>query len=290
MKRRTLVFSLLGAPLAAQDASWGGPVLGYVLDGDRHVRPLIGPAGSAYLASPMDEETGLRQWNGSYGLDATGQLYFGAGTRQLQRVETEGGWQKLIGSARPDVALVQHGGRVAIAKAGVASGALDLGMEPEQVAVGMRGEAIAGADAERYALWRPDGAQLFQAPLAGVRAIQVLPGGAGLCGLAGGFFLADETGRRERFDLGPASALALTGDGSAAVILNEEGMRVQVFTFASNTWREEKTPLSGRQLTALRDGRSLLVSGEDGEPAWTMTLQDGETRWAQIPLVRGGRN
>jgi len=290
MNRRKFVIGLVGAPLAAQEATWGGPVLGYVLDGDRHVRPLIGPAGSAYLAAPLAEEKGLRQWTGSYGLDADGQLFFGVGTQQLRRVETEGGWERLIGSARPDVALVQHGGRVAIARAGVAEGALELGMVAEQLAVGMQGEAIAGADTERYALWRPDGGQLLQAPLAGVRALQVLPGGTGLCGLAESFFLADEAGHREMFDVGRGSAVALTGDGSAVVILDEEGMRVQIFTIASKAWRSEKTPFAGRQLTALRDGRSMLVSGSEGGPAWTLTLRDGESYWAQIPLLRGGRN
>jgi hypothetical protein len=290
MNRRNFVIALAGAPLRAQEAGFGGPVLGYVLDADRHVRPLIGPAGSAYLASPLAEETGLRQWTGSYGLDADGQLFFSAGTEALRRVETEGGWQRLIGSARPDVAAVQLHGRVAIARAGVAEAAFELGMVADHLAVGTRGEAIAGADAAGYALWRADGAQVLQASLAGVRAIQVLPGGAGLCGLADGFFLVDEAGRREIFAVGRGSALAMTGDGSTVVILDEEGRKVQIFAVAAKEWREEKIPFAGRQLTSLRDGRSFLVTGAEGEPAWTLTLRNGEPHWAQIPLVRGGRN
>ncbi len=289
MNRRAFVVSLMGAPLTAQDADFGGPVLGYVLDEDRHVRPLIGPAGSAYLAPPMAEETGLRQWTGSYGLDGEGQLFFGVGTQRLRRVETESGWQKLIGSARPDVALVQQRGRVAVARAGVAGDAFELGMVAEQLAVGMRGEAVGGADAERYALWRPDGGQVFQAPMAGVRALQVLPDGAGICGLAEGFFITDSAGHRAGFETGRGSALALMGDGSTAVILDEEGTRVQIFAIASREWREEKTPFACQRLTPLRDGRSFLLSGDAAEPVWTLTLRGGEPHWAQVPLVRGGR-
>lgn len=289
MNRRIFLFGLMGAPLAAQETDLGGPVLGYVFDEDRHVRPLIGPAGSAYLAPPLAEDTALRQWTGSYGLDTEGQLYFGAGTRQLRRVESEGGWQKLVASARPDVAIVQQGGRVAIARSGVADDALELGMVVEQVAIGMRGEAIAGADSERFALWRADGRLVFQAAMAGVRALQVLPGGAGVCGLADSFFIADEAGHQMVLPVGQGSALALTGDGATALVLNEEGSRVHMIAIANREWQEAKTPMAGRELTPLRDGRSFLLTGRPGEPAWTLTLRDSEPQWSQVPLLRGGQ-
>lgn len=290
MNRRNFVLGMIAGPLAAQQSGLGGPVLGYMLDGEGHVRPLIGPPGSAYVAPPMAEEVALREWVGSYGLDLEGNLYFGAGAGQLQRVETEAGWQKLIGSARPDVALLQNRGRVAVARSGAAGAAMELGMAVEHLAVDIYGEAIAGADSERLALWRADGSMVFQIPLAGVRALQVLPHGAGVCGLAEGFFLAAEDGRREAVDEIQGSALALTGDGSAAVVLGADGMKVHVFTFASQAWREEPAPFPGRGLTPLRDGRSMLVTGGAGESTWTLTIRAGESSWAQIPLLRGGQN
>ncbi len=289
MKRRSFFLGMVAAPLAAQESGLGGPVLGYLLDGEGHVRPLIGPAGSAYLAPALAGETVLRQWAGNYGLDPDGQLYFGVDARQLQRVETEPGWQNLIGSASPDVALVQRGARVAIARAGAAGAAVEVGMAVEQLAVGGRGEAIAGADSERFALWRADGAMVFQRPLAGVRALQVLPGGAGVCGLAEGFFLASEDGHFDMFDSVRGSAVALTGDGSTVIVLDREGMKVHVYAVASKEWREEKIPVAGQTLTPLRDGRSVLVSGGAGAPSWTLTVRAGEPVWAQIPLLRGGR-
>jgi hypothetical protein len=281
---------MIAGPLAAQQSGLGGPVLGYLLDGEGHVRPLIGPAGSAYLASPLAAEVALREWVGRYGLDQEGQLYFGSGVGDLRRVETKAGWRNLIGSSRPDVALVRSGGRVAIVRTGVAGAAFELGMDVQHLAIDSYGEAIAGADSERVALWRADGSMVFQTPLAEARALQVLPHGAGLCGLAESFFVASEDGRLEMFDGVRGSALGLTRDGSAAVILSDEGRKVRVFTVASREWREEEAPVSGRRLTPLHDGRTFLLTGDAGEPSWTLTVRAEESSWAQIPLLRGGQN
>jgi hypothetical protein len=188
VNRRRFVLSMIAGPLAAQQSGLGGPVLGYLLDGEGHVRPLIGPAGSAYLAPPLAAEVALREWVGRYGLDQEGQLYFRSGARDLRRVETEAGWRNLIGSSRPDVALVRSGGRVAIVRTGVAGAAFELGMDVQHLAIDSYGEAVAGADSERVALWRADGSMVFQTPLAQARALQVLPAWRGPL-RAGGKFL-----------------------------------------------------------------------------------------------------
>lgn len=50
MNRRMFVTGMMAAGAQAQV---GGSVLGFAVDAERRVRPLIGPAGSAYWAQPM---------------------------------------------------------------------------------------------------------------------------------------------------------------------------------------------------------------------------------------------
>lgn len=290
MNRRGFVFGLMGMTAVAQESGLAGPVLGYSLDTEHHVRPLIGPAGSAYLAQPLSGEVALRDWTGSYGLDTEGQLLYGLGTQELRRVETEGGWGMVVGSPRPSVAVVQRDSRIAVARDGAAGAVLDLGMTPTALAVAGDGALIAAADTDRCGLWRPEGEQLLQTSIAGVRALQVLPDNAGLCGLAERFFLIDQMGRREEFADARGSALGLTADGSTVVVLDGESMEVRVFDRLTREWAEEPIPCAADRITPLRDGRTFLISSEAGESVWTLALRGTAMQWAQIPLVRGGRN
>ncbi|MCX6589794.1 MAG: hypothetical protein NTX13_24790 [Acidobacteria bacterium] len=290
MQRRLFLHALLGASLPAQDLSLTGPVLGYLLTGGRHLHPLIGPAGSAYLAPSLKDSSALRQWAGSYGLDADGQLLFGRGTQPLRPVVSEGGWEQLLGSPSPDVALVRRGSRVAIARDGLAAAPVDLGLPAGQWAVSAQADAIAAADPERIALWRPDGALLFQTPAQDVRALALLPGAAIAAALPDGLLLADAAGRRELLPTGPATALALTGDASTLALLDPAGPKLILISLARREWREEKTPLAPSHLSPLRDGRSVLLTGNPAEPAWTLTVDGAELTWSQIPLPQESQN
>ncbi len=290
MHRRLFVQSLLGASLPAQELTLSGPVLGYVLAEDHQLRPLIGPAGSAYLAPSLAAPSALRQWAGSYGLDADGQLLFGRGTQPLRPVETEGGWEQLTGSPHPDVALVRRGSRVAIARNGLAAAPVDLGLPARQWAIGAQADALAAADAERIALWRPDGALLFQTPAEDVRALAVLPGATVAAALPDGLLIADAAGRRDLLPTGPAAALALTGDGATLALLDPAAAKLLLLSLASRQWREEKIPFAPSHLSPLRDGRSVLLTGSPAEPAWTLTVDGADLTWSQIPLPQQGQN
>lgn len=290
MNRRMFVASIVTAAAQAQDSVLGGPVLGYTLDAEGRVRPLLGPAGSAYLAQAMVGSSGLRTWAGSYGLDAEGFVHYGVGAQELRRLaDAGGGWQNLVSSAKPEVALVQNGSRVARLRGGAADDAVELAFSAARLALGGDGERIVAADGDHCAGWSVDGRQLFQYPIADVRALLVLPGNAGFCGLADTLFRVDDTGRRE--DYGPVAGTAMvsTADGAIAVILDTDGMAVRTLSFATRTWQTWELPLAARQLLPLRDGRTFVVFGDVDEPIWTLALQGAEARWAQVPMAMGGR-
>ncbi len=287
MNRRLFVAGMVSATARAQV---GGSVLGYALDAERRVRPLVGPAGSAYLAQPMEGGSALRVWAGSYGLDDDGFVYYGAGIEELRRLEAAGGgWQEVISAARPEVALVQNGSRVARLRGGSADGAVALGFAPVRLALSADGERMVGSDAEHCAGWSANGRQLFQYPIAGIRALAVLPANGGFCGLAETLFRIEDGGQREEYGAVAGTAMASTADGAAVVVLDSEGMAVRTLDLATRTWQSWELPLVARGLQPLRDGRTFVVMGDAGEAIWTLALQGAEARWAQVPMAMGGR-
>ena len=287
MNRRLFVAGMVSAAARAQV---DGAVLGYALDAEGRVRPLVGPAGSAYLAEAMVGGLALRAWAGSYGLDSDGFVYYGAGIGELRRVEAAGGgWQEVISAAKPEVALVQNGSRVARLRGGGADGAVELGFPATRLAVGADGERIVGADAERCAGWSSEGRQLFQYPIVGVRALAVLPGNGGFCGLGETLFRVDDAGQREDYGPVAGAAMALTADGATVVVLDSEGMAVRTLDLATRAWKKWELPLVARQLLPLRDGRTFVAMGDAGEAIWTLALQGADARWAQVPMAGGGR-
>jgi len=290
MNRRIFVAGMVTAAAQAQNSLSGGPVLGYALDAERQVRPLLGPAGSAYLAAAMVGASGLRAWAGNYGLDEEGFVYYGVGAAELRRVEEAGGgWRNVISAARPEVALVQNGSRVVRLRGGLADGAVDLAFAAARLALGADGERMVGADEERCAGWSADGRQVFQYPIAGVRALQVLPGDGGFIGLAETLFRMDEAGQKEDYGAVSGTGMALTADGAMVVILDAEGMLVRTLRLATRAWQSWELPLAARQLRPLRDGRTFAVIGDAGEAMWTLALQGADARWAQVPMAIGGR-
>ncbi len=287
MNRRLFVAGMVSAAAGAQV---GGAVLGYALDAERRVRPLVGPAGSAYLAQPMVGSSALRVWAGSYGLDDDGFVYYGAGIGELRRVEEAGGgWQDVISAAKPEVALVQNGSRVVRLRGGSADSAVELGFPAARLALRADGERMVGSDAERCAGWSADGRQLFQYPIAGIRALVVLPGNGGFCGLAETLFRVEDGGQREDYGAVAGTAMASTGDGGTVVVLDPEGMAVRTLDLATRAWQSGELPLAARQLLPLLDGRTFVVMGDVGESIWTLALQGADARWAQVPMAIGGR-
>ena len=287
MNRRLFVGGMVTGAARAQV---GGSVLGYALDAERRVRPLIGPAGSAYLAQPMDGCSTLRVWAGSYGLDSDGFVYYGAGIGELRRVEEAGGgWRVVISAAKPEVALVQNGSRVARLLGGSAGGAVELGFAAVRLALSADGERMVGCDAERCAGWSADGRQLFQYPIDGIRALAVLPGNGGFCVLAETLFRVDDGGQREEYGAVAGTAMAATADGATVAVLDSEGMAVRTLDLATRAWKKWELPLAARQLLPLRDGRTFMVIGEAGEPIWTMAPRGADLHWAQVPMAMGGR-
>ncbi len=290
MNRRIFVAGMVTAAAQAQNSISGGPVLGYALDSERRVRPLLGPAGSAYLAAAMVGASGLRAWSGSYGLDEEGFAYYGVGTAELRRVgEAGGGWQNVVSAARPEVALAQNGSRVVRLRRGLADGAVDLAFTAAQLALGADGERIVGADRERCAGWSADGRQVFQYPIAGVRALQVLPGDGGFLALAESLLRIDDAGQKEDYGAVSGTAMAVTADGAMVVILDAEAMVVRTLSLATRDWQSWELPLAARQLLPLRDGRTFAVIGDVGEAMWTLALRGADARWAQVPMVIGGQ-
>ena len=290
MNRRIFVTGVMTAAAQAQDSLSGGPVLGYALDAERRVRPLLGPAGSAYLAAQMEGGSGLRAWAGSYGLDEEGFVYYGVGAAELRRVEEAGGgWQNVIPAARPELALVQNGSRVVRLRGGLADGAVELGFAAARLALGADGERMVGADGERCAGWSADGRQVFQYPISGVRALQVLPGNGGFLGLAETLFSMDEAGQKEDYGAVVGTGMALTMDGAMVVILDAEGMVVRTLNLATRAWQSWELPAAARQLLPLRDGHTFAVMGDAGEAMWTLALRGPNARWAQVPMAIGGR-
>ena len=287
MNRRLFVGGMVAGAARAQV---GGSVLGYALDAERRVRPLIGPAGSAYLAQPMDGSSALQAWAGNYGLDNDGFVYYAAGIGELRRVEEAGGgWRDVISAAKPGVALVQNGSRVARLLGGSADGAVELGFAPVRLALGADRERRVGSDAERCAGWSADGRQLFQYPISGIKALAVLPGNGGFCVLAETLFRVEDGGQREEYGAVAGTAMALTADGATVVVLDSEGMAVRTLDLATRAWQRWELPLAARQLLPLRDGRTFMVMGEAGEPIWTLALRGADVRWAQVPMAMGGR-
>ena len=290
MNRRLFVAGMVSAAARAQDSRLGGSVLGYALDSERRVRPLVGPAGSAYLAPPMDGGSALRAWAGSYGLDSDGFVYYGARIGELRRVEEAGGgWRDLISAAKPEVALVQNGSRVIRLREGSADSAVELGFPAARLALRADGERMVGSDAERCAGWSADGRQLFQYPIAGIRALAVLPGNGGFCGLTETLFRVEDGGQREDYGAVAGSAMASTADGGTVVVLDPEGMVVRTLDLATRAWQSWELPLAARQMLPLRDGRTFVLIGDVDEAIWTLTPRGDEARWAQVPMVIGGR-
>jgi len=148
---------------------------------------------------------------------------------------------------------------------------------------------MVGGDEERCAGWSADGRQVFQYPIAGVRALQVLPGDGGFIGLAETLFRMDEAGQKEDYGAVSGTGMALTADGAMVVILDAEGMLVRTLRLATRAWQSWELPLAARQLRPLRDGRTFAVIGDAGEAMWTLALQGADARWAQVPMAIGGR-
>ena len=229
-------------------------------------------------------------WAGSYGLDEAGFVYYDAGAGELRRVdEAGGGWEGVISAPDTEVALVQNGSRVVRLRSGAAQSAVDLAFAAERLALSADGARMVGSDAGHCAGWSADGRQLFQYPIAGVRALAVLPGSGGFCRLGETLFRVDDAGQRE--DYGPVAGtkLASTADGTLVVIFDPEGMLVRLLDLATRAWQSWELPLVARQLLPLRDDRTFVVNGDAGEAILTLELRGPGARWAQVPMAIGGQ-
>lgn len=277
MSKVFLSFVAAGA-LAAQ--SVGGPVLGYVVDSEARMRPLIGMAASAHVGTAT--RAGVRD---SWG----GLALLTDGTALQNGMALEGRWA----SVQPGAFLDSTEREVLVAGGGV-PWRLALPERAVSVRVSASGDRVATVLAdESVAVWSRDGGAQFRVPasrwwsvaFAGERVIAYDPAGNEL------FWLDGATGAssiRKFEGAGAAVALAVDAAGKSAILLGE---RLLVVQLDDGEVRAFPPPPGAERLEALRGGQSFLLTRNPAQPMWVFDpgSADGLLVIPAVTAEKGGQ-
>ena len=277
MSKVFLNFVAVGA-LAAQ--SVGGPVLGYVIDGEARMRPLIGMAASAHVGAVTRE--GVRDsWSGL--------VLLADGTAMSQGVALDGRWN----SVQPGAFLDETEREVLVAGGGT-PWRLALPDRAVSVRVSASGDRVATVLAdESVAVWSRGGGAQFRMPasrwwsvaFAGERVIAYDPAGNELLWLDGA------TGASSARKLDGASAslsLAVDATGKSAILLGE---RLLVVPLDGGEVRAFTPPSGAERLEPLHGGQSFLLTRDPARPMWVFDpgRTDGLLVIPAVSAEKGGQ-
>lgn len=277
MSKVLLGFVAAGA-LTAQ--SVGGPVLGYVIDGEARMRPVFGMAASAHVGAAIRE--GVRDSWGGLALLADG-------TGMRNGVAVEGRWA----SVQPGAFLDATEREVMVA-AGGAAWRLALPERALAVRVSASGDRVATILAdESVAVWARGGGAEFRLPasqwwsiaFAGERVIAYDPAAHALVWLEGA------TGASRALALegteGPYS-LAVDAAGRNAILLGE---RLLVAPLDGGEVRAFTPPPGAERLEPLAGGTTFLLTRNPARPMWVFDpgRTDGLLVIPAVAIEQGGQ-
>ncbi len=277
MRNVFLSFVAAGA-LTAQ--SVGGPVLGYVIDGEARMRPLFGMAASAHVGASVREGVS----------DSWGPLALLAnGTALRDGVALEGRWA----SVQPG-AFLDASEREVLVAAGGAPWQLALPERALAVRVSASGALVATLLAdESVAVWARGGKAEFRLPasrwwslaFAGERLIAYDPAANELLWLDG---VTGATVARKLDGAGSRLALAVDGAGRNAILLGE---RLLVAPLDGGDVRVLTPPNGADRLESLQGGRSFLLTRNPAQPMWIFDpgREDGFLVVPAVSIEKGGQ-
>lgn len=259
MNRKQILLTMTAAgALAAQTVN--GPVLAYVIDGEAHLRPLLGVSASAHVGDPTKENV----------KEAWGRLVLlSDGTAIQGEVALEGAW-----TALQDGVFVDATGQELLVAAGDRA---PWRVTLPQAALSIRVSADGGqiltllAD-ESLAAWNADGSAAYQfaaskwwgIAYAGNRAIAYDPA-------ANALLWIDAQGARHvarELDFEPGQyQLAADPAGQNAVLLGAQAMIVPL---NGGDVKSVVVPDGAKRLEPVDGGRAFLLMRDPSQPMWIL--------------------
>jgi len=256
--RKTILAVFATGTMVAQTVA--GPVLGYVVDSEKKLRPVYGLAGSAHVGEATRE--GVR--------DAWGTLALLAdGTALRNGAALEGRWA----SVQPGAFLDESGQEVLVAEGGVDAWRLKLPERALAVRVSSSGRRVLTLLAdESLAAWTVDGKAEFRLPasqwwsmtFAGERALAYDPAAHSLLWLdgPGGTTLA-----RKLDGEGGKYELAVDQAGRFAVLRGEQ---ILLAPMDGGEVRSLAAPSGAERLETMQGGQAFLLTRDPARPLWIL--------------------
>ncbi|MBI2685967.1 MAG: hypothetical protein HYX27_06605 [Acidobacteria bacterium] len=254
---KPLLCGLMAAgALAAQ--SVGGPVLGYVVDGEARMRPLYGSPSAAYIGEAVRD--GVKETWGTLALLADG-------TALRNGIALEGKWASLDSGAFSDAS----GRELLIVPDTADPWRLTLPQQARAVRVSSNGDrAITLLSDESVALWSTGGKAEFRISagawwsiaFAGQRAMAYDPAEHALFWLDGP---AGATLLRKLDGSGGSYSLAVDRAGNNAILVGEKAL---VVPLTGGDIRQFDVPEGAARLEALQGGRAFLLMRDTTKPIW----------------------
>lgn len=271
MKKLFLQFVAAGT-LSAQ--SVGGPLLGYVVDGEARLRPMYGMASAAHVGSAVRE--GVRDSWGTLALLADG-------TAVRNGVTLEGVWDSVQAGAFLDATgrevLVAVGSpwRLALPERAVA---VSVSASGERVVTVLADESVAVWSSGGKAEFRVAASKWWSVAFAGERALAYDPAANALLWLDG---VEGVAVLRKLEGAGGRYALAVDQAGKQAILLGE---KLLLAPLAGGEVRALTPPEGATRLEMMGGGRTFLLTRDPGRPLWVLDPEGAESLLV-IPALTG---
>lgn len=271
-----LLTALAASALTAQDVT--GPVLGFVVDAQAALHPLVGIPSSAHIGAPVRED--VRESWGSLAL-----LTDGTALKNGQPLP--GHWAALL----PGAFLDESGRELLIVGETVEPWRLTIPDRALSVRVSISGAQVLTLLAdESLASWSSSGAagsriqasQWWAIAFAGERPLAYDPAANALLWLDGP---SGTTLARQLPGEGAQYLLAATRDGLSAVLL---GTQLHIIPFDDGEIRSFSPPPGAQRLEPLHGGQSFLLTREVSRPLWVLQPSAKEPLHVIPALTAGG--